>query len=61
MSLPSNLTTTSPGSMPAGFGRALFVDAGDQRAARRLDAQAFGDLIAHLLDAHAEPSATHFA
>ena len=34
-----------------GFGRAFFVDAGNQRAARRLDAQAFGDLIADLLDA----------
>ena len=28
-----------------GLGRTLFVDAGDQRAARRLDAEAFGDLV----------------
>ena len=44
-----------------GLGRALVVDAGDQRAARRLDAEAFGDLVVDLLDAHAEPAAPHFA
>ena len=61
MSLPSNRMMTSPGSMPAGSRRALLVDAGDQRAARRLDAEALGDLVGHLLDAHAEPAAPGFA
>ena len=44
-----------------GLGRALVVDAGDQRAARRLDAEAFGDLVGDLLDAHAEPAAPRLA
>ena len=44
-----------------GLGRALVVDAGDQRAVRRLDAEAFGDLVGHLLDAHAEPAAPRLA
>ena len=42
-----------------GFGRAFVVDARDQRAARRLDAQAFSNLVADLLDAYSEPAATH--
>ena len=41
--------------------RAALVDAGDQRAARRLDAKALGDLVGHRLDAHAEPAAPGFA
>ena len=44
-----------------GLGRALVVDAGDQRAARRLDAEAFGDIVGDLLDAHAEPAAPGLA
>ena len=40
-----------------GLRRALVVDAGDQRAARRLDVEAFGDVVGDLLDAHAEPAA----
>src|SRR6185312_5243816 len=43
-----------------GLGRALVVDAGDQGAARRIDAEAFRDLGIDLLDAHAEPTAPHF-
>src|SRR5213076_3104438 len=46
---------------PGGFGRSLVVDARDQRAASRLDAEAFGDLIGDLLDANAEPAAAKFA
>ena len=34
-----------------GLRRALVVDAGDQRAARRLDVEALGDLVGDLLDA----------
>src|SRR5215208_5344774 len=37
------------------------VDAGNQRAAGRLDVEAFGDLIGDLLDPHAEPAAAQFA
>ena len=44
-----------------GLGRALVVDAGDQRAARRLEAEALGDLVGDLLDAHAEPAAPRLA
>jgi len=50
-SLPSNLTTTSPGSMPAGFAGPLFVDPRHQRATGGLDVEAFGDLVGDLLDA----------
>src|SRR5207302_500401 len=42
-----------------GLGRSLFVYAGHQRAACRFDAEAFGDFIAHLLDAYAQPPAAH--
>src|SRR5579864_7871543 len=41
--------------------RALVVDARDQRAARRLDVEAFGDLVGDLLNTHAEPAAPQFA
>ena len=61
MSLPSNLMIDIAGLDAGGLGRALFVDAGDQRAVRRLDIQAFGDVVGHLLDAHAEPAAPRFA
>ena len=44
-----------------GLGRALVVDAGDQRAARRLEVEALGDLVGDLLDLHAEPAAADFA
>src|SRR6185503_7751054 len=44
-----------------GLGRALVVDAGHQRAARRLDVEAFGDLVGDLLNADAEPAAAQFA
>ena len=60
-SWPSNLTTTSPGCDAGGLGRPLVVDAGNQRAARRADVQAFGEFVGHLLDAHAEPAAPGFA
>ena len=43
------------------FRRALVVDAGDQRAARGLDVEAFGDLVGDLLDADAEPAAAQLA
>src|SRR6185437_16052121 len=43
-----------------GLGRTLVVDAGDQGATRRIDAEAFRDLGVDLLDAHAEPAAPHF-
>src|SRR6202040_175562 len=36
--------------------RPLLVDAGHERPARRLHAQALGNLVVHLLDAHAEPA-----
>jgi hypothetical protein len=44
-----------------GLRRALVVDAGDQGAARRLDVEAFGDLVGDLLDADAEPAAAKLA
>src|SRR5216683_2937116 len=44
-----------------GLRRALVLDAGDQGAARRLDAEAFGDLVGDLLDADAEPAAAELA
>ena len=44
-----------------GLGRALVVDAGDQRAARRLEVEALGDLVGDLLDLHAEPAAVNLA
>jgi hypothetical protein len=46
-SRPSNVTMTSPGWMPAGL-------AG-------LDGQTVGDIVGHLLDAHAEPAAPRLA
>src|SRR5581483_4148654 len=45
----------------ARLGRALVVDAGNQRAVRRLDAQAFGNVVGDLLDANAEPAAPRLA
>ena len=44
-----------------GLRRPLVVDAGDQRAVRRLDVEAFGDVVGDLLDAHAEPAAARLA
>src|SRR5437899_2841130 len=44
-----------------GLGRPPVVDAGNQRAAGRLDVEAFGDLVGDLLDPHAEPAAAQFA
>src|SRR5882757_7541359 len=44
-----------------GLGRALVVDARDQRATRRLDVEALGDLVGDALDAYAEPAAAQFA
>src|SRR4051812_46090417 len=41
--------------------RSLVIDAGDQRAARGLDVEAFGDLVGDLLDADAEPAAAELA
>src|SRR5216684_2287455 len=41
--------------------RPLFVDAGHQRAARRLDVEAVGDIVGDLLDAHAKPAASRLA
>ncbi|GAA0005711.1 hypothetical protein BRDID11002_57140 [Bradyrhizobium diazoefficiens] len=43
------------------LGRALVVDAGNQRAARRLDVEALGNLIGDALDAHPQPAAAQFA
>src|SRR4029079_15539236 len=40
--------------------RALFVDAGDERPSRGFHAQALGNLVTHLLDTYAKPSAAHF-
>src|SRR5215813_5692304 len=42
------------------FCRTFFIDAGDECTPRRLYAQALGDLVTHLLDAYAKPSAAHF-
>src|SRR3954468_11669884 len=41
--------------------RSLVIDAGDQRAARGLDIEAFGELVGDLLDANAEPAAAELA
>src|ERR1043166_10276902 len=41
--------------------RPLVVDPGNERAARRLHAEALGNLVVHLLDAHAEPAAASLA
>src|SRR5262249_1899681 len=49
------------GQDAGGFRRPLFIDAGDERAARRLDAEALGDVVGDLLDAHAEPAAASLA
>src|SRR5205823_7631676 len=38
------------------LGRTFIVDTGDERAARRPDIEAFGNLVGHLLDAHAQPT-----
>ena len=61
MSLAVELDHDVAGLDAGGLGRPLVVDAGDQRAARRLDAEALGDVVGDLLDAHAEPAAPHFA
>ena len=61
MSWPSNLIDHVARLDAAGLGRALIVDAGDQRAARRLDAEAVGDVVGDLLNAHAEPAAPRLA
>src|SRR5260221_3594642 len=44
-----------------GLRRPLFVDAGNKCAARRLDIEAVGDVVSHLLDAHTEPAAPRLA
>src|SRR5262249_44835598 len=41
--------------------RPFVVDAGHERAVRRLDVEAFGDVVGYLLDAHAEPAAAGLA
>ena len=61
MSLPSNLTTTSPGSMPAGFAGPLSSTPAISAPRARLDVEAFGDLVGDLLDADAEPAAAQLA
>src|SRR5215211_4513639 len=43
------------------LGRSLVIDAGNQRAARGLDVEAFADLVGDLLDTDAEPAATKLA
>src|SRR3984885_2479216 len=45
----------------ARFGRPPVVDPGNQRAMRRLDVEAFGDVVGDLLDPHAEPAAAGLA
>src|SRR5215467_6057196 len=45
----------------AGLRRPLLVDASHERAVGRLDAEALGDLVGHLLDAHAKPAAPGLA
>src|SRR5712675_1650733 len=44
-----------------GLCRTLVLDAGDQGAARRLDIEAFGNLVGDLLDADAKPAAPKLA
>src|SRR5205085_11060636 len=44
-----------------GLGGAFLLDACNQRAARGLDAEAFGDFVGALLDADPEPAATKLA
>src|ERR1700753_3936608 len=44
-----------------GRGRSLVVDAGDQRAPRRLDVETVGDVVGDLLNADAKPAAPRLA
>ncbi len=64
-SLPTAVSATtrerSLGSLMSLPCRALVLDAGDQGAARRLDVEAFGDLVGDLLDADPEPAAAQLA
>ena len=43
----------------AGLGRAVVVDAGDERAVRLVQPEALGNFVGDRLDAHAEPAAVH--
>src|SRR5262245_37352539 len=63
MSLPSNFTITSPGSMPAGLGGPLssMPAARTQRAAWRAAAEPRRDLVGPRLDTRAEPAAPGLA
>ena len=45
----------------AGCRRAVVGNAGDQRAGRLGHAESLGDFVRHVLDAHADPAATHLA
>src|SRR5581483_2371239 len=49
------------GLQPGLGGGAVLGDARDQRAARLADAEAFGDRVVDLLDAHADPAAPRLA
>ena len=51
----------SPGWMPAVCAGPVLADAGDERAARLVEAEALGDLVGHALDADAEPAAPRLA
>src|SRR5215471_20673413 len=50
-----------PGFDAGRLRRPLVVDAGHQRAAGRLDVETIGNIVGHLLDAHAQPAAPRFA
>ena len=58
---PLTAVMTSPDLMPALHRRAIRLRLGDQRAVRRLQAEAVGDVGVDRLDLHADPSARHRA
>ena len=57
--LPLTAVITSPARMPALTRRAVRLRLGDQRALRRLQAEAVGDVGGDRLDLHADPAAGH--
>ena len=61
MSLPSNLTTTSPGSMPAGLAGPRSSTPAISAPRAGLMARLSASILGHLLNAHAEPAAPRLA
>src|SRR5262249_9001156 len=50
-----------PGFDPGGLRRPLVVNTCDERTSRRLEIEAVGDLVGHLLNLDAKPTAADFA